>query len=454
MAASTSVRGAACAAAFNGVGLALVIPAVQAVAADAVPPSTRGAAFGAVGLAAGLGGMAAAFGATAAARASVHGIEGWRVAFGAVAGVSAAVAAAVALFAVDPRAAAVGGVVVAAPVAVAAPVDGDGDGDGDPLLAATAAKAATTHSPTPWRHRAAAAIAAAASDAREVLSIPTFRVVVVQGVVGSMPWTALLFATLYLQLLGVPDVAAGALTALFTGACAVGGLLGGALGDAAARAAPHAGRVAVAQASVAAGIPLTFALLKGLPTSPACAASPASPACVTAHAALLVVTGALISWCGANNSAVFADVVPSRLRGTIYAFDRSFEGAVAATATPLVGIIAERVFGFTGSLADAPTGAGGEGGNAARARALASALLLCCTVPWAACFLAYFWLYRIYPRDARRAWPHSASFPDLAAVGEGSVDGSSDRGGGGGRGRGRGRGLGSFELQPRRSGRC
>ena len=228
----------------------------------------------------------------------------------------------------------------------------------------------------------------------------------------------------------------------------MGGLLGGALGDAAARAAPHAGRVAVAQASVAAGIPLTFALLKGLPTSPACAANAASSPCITAHAALLVVTGALISWCGANNSAVFADVVPSRLRGTIFAFDRSFEGAVAATATPLVGIIAERVFGFTGSLADAPTGAGGD---VARARALASALLLCCTIPWGACFLAYFWLYRIYPRDARRAWPHSASFPDLVAVGE-SVDGS-DRGGGG-RGRGRGRGLGSFELQPRRSGRC
>ena len=121
IAASTSVRGAAFAAAFNGVGLALAIPAVQAVVADAVPPSTRGAAFGAVGLAAGLGGMAAAFGATSAARASIHGIEGWRVAFGAVAGVSAAVAAAVALLAVDPRAAAEGDAVVAAPVAVAAP---------------------------------------------------------------------------------------------------------------------------------------------------------------------------------------------------------------------------------------------------------------------------------------------------------------------------------------------
>jgi len=31
----------------------------------------------------------------------------------------------------------------------------------------------------------------------------------------------------------------------------------------------------------------------------------------------------------------------------IYAFDRSFEGAIAACGAPLVGILAERLFGFT-----------------------------------------------------------------------------------------------------------
>ena len=31
----------------------------------------------------------------------------------------------------------------------------------------------------------------------------------------------------------------------------------------------------------------------------------------------------------------------------IYAFDRSFEGAIAACGAPLVGIIAEKLFGFT-----------------------------------------------------------------------------------------------------------
>lgn len=41
--------------------------------------------------------------------------------------------------------------------------------------------------------------------------------------------------------------------------------------------------------------------------------------------------------CGTNNSAIFSEIVPEQKRSTIYAFDRSFEGAVAACGTPLVG---------------------------------------------------------------------------------------------------------------------
>jgi hypothetical protein len=38
-----------------------------------------------------------------------------------------------------------------------------------------------------------------------------------QGIVGSIPWTALVFFTLYLQLLGMSDFAASVLMALFLG---------------------------------------------------------------------------------------------------------------------------------------------------------------------------------------------------------------------------------------------
>ncbi len=41
-----------------------------------------------------------------------------------------------------------------------------------------------------------------------------------------------------------------------------------------------------------------------------------------------------------------AEIVPARLRTFIYAFDRSFEMAVAACAAPVVGKLAESAFGF------------------------------------------------------------------------------------------------------------
>ena len=46
---------------------------------------------------------------------------------------------------------------------------------------------------------------------------------------------AIVFLTLYLQLLGMNDAAASALMALFLGGSALGGLLGGYLGDKAAQ---------------------------------------------------------------------------------------------------------------------------------------------------------------------------------------------------------------------------
>jgi hypothetical protein len=38
--------------------------------------------------------------------------------------------------------------------------------------------------------------------------------------------------------------------------------------------------------------------------------------------------------------------VPENLRNIIYAFDRSFEMAIAAASNPVVGILAEKLFGF------------------------------------------------------------------------------------------------------------
>ena len=83
-----------------------------------------------------------------------------------------------------------------------------------------------------------------------------------QGILGSTPWNALVFLTLYFQLIGMSDFAASALMALFLGGTAVGGWVGGYVGDKAALVSPHHGRIGVCQLSVAAGVPLSLLILK------------------------------------------------------------------------------------------------------------------------------------------------------------------------------------------------
>jgi MFS family permease len=68
--------------------------------------------------------------------------------------------------------------------------------------------------------------------------------------VGNIPGTALGFVTLYVQLLGLSDLAAGVMVALGMAANAVGGLVGGCLGDLASRVAPNHGRILVCQISI------------------------------------------------------------------------------------------------------------------------------------------------------------------------------------------------------------
>lgn len=79
---------------------------------------------------------------------------------------------------------------------------------------------------------------------------------------GTIPWNALVFLTLYMQLLGMSDAEASSLMSLFLGAGALGALLGGIIGDKAAARFPFHGRIAVTQFSVFTGIPMSWIILK------------------------------------------------------------------------------------------------------------------------------------------------------------------------------------------------
>lgn len=232
------------------------------------------------------------------------------------------------------------------------------------------------------------------SDILSVMKIPTFSIIILQGIVGSVPYASLVFLTLYLQLAGMSDAHASILVALYLLGGGVGGMLGGYIGDAAAQSYPDHGRIAATQFSVLIGIPLATLLFKGLPLNGD------DVYIVGLHGVVIVVFSVLTAWpAPCCNNPVFAEIVPPKQRNLVYAFDRCFEGAIAAFATPLVGILAERMFGFSGTS----TVTGDREVDERNARALGQALLTFLTLPWLFCFFVYGGLHFTYPRDRKAA---------------------------------------------------
>lgn len=65
----------------NGIGLAIVIPAIQSIVADSTDDSNRGLAFGWLQLTGNLGSTIGGLCAVLFATTSIMGIPGWRIAF-------------------------------------------------------------------------------------------------------------------------------------------------------------------------------------------------------------------------------------------------------------------------------------------------------------------------------------------------------------------------------------
>ncbi|CAL5002290.1 unnamed protein product [Urochloa decumbens] len=331
----------------NGIGLALVLPAISSLVADYTDDHTRGAAFGWLQMTCNLGSiMGGSFGVLLAPVAFL-GIPGWRLAFHAVAAVSVALGALMWLFAADPR---------------------------------------TTKSSSKTAASATDEARELLGEARRVLAVPTFQIIVAQGIAGSIPWSALNFSAMWLELVGFTHWQTSVITGLYLFATALGALFGGVIGDPMARRFPNAGRIALAQISSASALPLAAVLLLALPNDPSTG---------VAHAVVFFIMGFAISWnASSTNNPIFAEIVPEKARTTVYALDKCFEAVFASFAPPIVGVLAERVFGYKPVSSDTSVDTDRE--NAA---ALAKAVYTEIAVPMAICCLTYTFLYRTYPRD-------------------------------------------------------
>jgi hypothetical protein len=191
------------------------------------------------------------------AQTKVLGVAGWRVAFHLVAAISVAVGALNWFLAVDPN----------------FPTSESGGRRPVGKQPATAREV----------------VVEMIEDAKFMMRIPTFQIFVAQGVSGSFPWSALSFASMWLELIGFSHGDTAVLMTIFWVASCLGGLLGGKMGDVLAVRYPDAGRIVLSQISAGLAVPLAAVLLRGLPEDPSAG---------IAYGVVLFVMGVFISWNG------------------------------------------------------------------------------------------------------------------------------------------------------------
>ncbi|XP_019057017.1 PREDICTED: uncharacterized protein LOC104799050 isoform X2 [Tarenaya hassleriana] len=332
-------------------------------------------AFGWLHLTANIGSILGGLSSVLIASTSFLGVPGWRIAFHLIGLVSVIVGILVRLFATDPRY------------------------SNDKLNTIQ-----TAHHKTFWSD-----MKALLREAKEVIKVPSFQIIVAQGVSGSFPWSALSFAPMWLELIGFSHKTTALLMTLFIVAGSVGGLFGGWMGDTLAKKLPNSGRIILSQISSGSAIPLAAILLLVLPDDPSTAFN---------HGLVLFIMGLCISWnAPATNNPIFAEIVPERARTSIYALDRSFESILSSFAPPVVGILAQNVYGYRpipkGSSVSIQIETDRE--NAA---SLAKALYTAIGIPMAICCSIYSFLYCTYPRDRQRAKMQALIESEMQHLGE------------------------------------
>ena len=226
---------------------------------------------------------------------------------------------------------------------------------------------------------------------KEIFSNTTFMIIVIQGVIGSLPWNAILFIVAWFEDIGFGIDIANYMFLFMAVGAAIGNLLGGVIGDWAAKKSPKYGRIASAQFSAAMGVPLAFILFKVISQA---------VSSMYVFSAVGFITGVIISWPStACNIPVFSELFAPEVRGTVYSVDRAFEGSLSALGTIIVAFIASSYFNYQNPqegviLTSAQI--------AANAVALGQAILYTTVIPWAVSSSLYTIVYFTYPRDLEK----------------------------------------------------
>eukprot|EP00931_Biecheleriopsis_adriatica_P056761 TRINITY_DN3365_c0_g1_i3.p1 TRINITY_DN3365_c0_g1~~TRINITY_DN3365_c0_g1_i3.p1 ORF type:complete len:500 (+),score=99.49 TRINITY_DN3365_c0_g1_i3:47-1546(+) len=221
------------------------------------------------------------------------------------------------------------------------------------------------------------------------LTIPTFGVMIMQGIFGTIPWSVMGNGLLYFKLCGLKDWEASILTSEGTVMGIFGNILGGLVADALARRLGYHGRPLSAQITVAIGIPLIFLQFYGIP---------AGDGSFALYFAIIAGFGILGSWAqSGTNFPILSDIVPAQDRSKVMAWECALENSIANAIGPIfVSFLAETVFGYKFGEEEK------SGKSLESATALGKAMTVTICVPWLVTLLAYTLLHWSYPRDMRR----------------------------------------------------
>lgn len=355
---------------FNGIFLASLMPLTQSWVTVHVSQETRGATFGHLAAAQTAGAILATALATSQTAAKWQlgsvSVEGWRYVSFLVGALSITLSCLVRIWMEEP----------------------------EPPQKSTASSSRD--------ERGSATITATIKVAtREIMNnlsghwkIPTFRVIIAQGVLGTIPWNAMQFEAMFLMYVGLAPHQLFVLYLASAPASVLGPIIGGYVGDWAALRSRYHGRIWVAMASVLAGMPCTYMMLKGLPDT-------VGPG-IFWYVVVKSLFSATATWCltGANRP-LLNDVVEPSCRASIFAWDQALEGTVGAImGMPLLGLVAQSVFGYMptrSSVADMPAATRSQ-----NMHALQSSLLVFYLLPWTLCFILYGTMHRTYKADTTK----------------------------------------------------
>ncbi|PFH38126.1 transporter, major facilitator family protein [Besnoitia besnoiti] len=427
--------------------MAVMGPLSQKILGEAVDCEKRGTAFGSMSFFQSTGRMVSLMLTTGLSAVVFAGVAGWRFAFAFVGFLS--VAFGVALAWMLPSSALTRRSLRSAPVSPAAPaasgtsgasplagVCGDGEGESWQVKLRTQA--------------------AVVCSLGYVFRTRSFGVMLLLGVINGMPRTALNFIVMFFQYCGLADwqasltVSASWLAAMFVAPFV------GRFGDAVHRRYPNKGRPVLAQTAILVRALLMFLILSCVPKR-----SGSFPVFFL----LSVLVGLMAGWPGVGvNRPILTEIVLPKHRATVFSLFSTMEGVGSALlGAPVVGMLAQQVFGYSkpltrhrpsaassssstaapGAEGSAAAAAGAEGlfqsaEDMANAEALGKALLCTTVGPWLASVFVYFLLHWTYTvdrvaanrrsqeekarEDARAAESDAAEAPTAEGHGEAASD--------------------------------